>query len=80
MEDKSMSIEIPLLVAEFQRITAEYEEALAALARRHEIVYQLIQKGLTYKQVGQLLGISHARVGQLVQGAAGYVRPRLPGE
>lgn len=80
MEDKSTSVEIPQLIAEFKEITESYERALNNLPRRHEIVYTLIQLGMTHKQAGQLLGLSAARVGQLVQGAPGYVPARLPGE
>lgn len=70
------------LVTEFQRITNEYEQAfakaLALLPRRSEIVLELVQSGLTYRQVGLLLGISAGRVGQLVQEAPGYVPQRPP--
>lgn len=68
------------LVAEFKRITTEYDQALARLPRRAEIVLALRETGLTHKQVGALLGISAGRVGQLVMEAPGYVRQRLPAE
>lgn len=65
------------LVAEFKRITENYEQALAELPRRAEILYELIQSdGMTYRQVGLLLGISAGRVGQIVKGASTYVPAR----
>lgn len=82
MEGKSLSetYQITQLVSEFKRITEDYEQALADLPRRSEIVLSLINNGLTHKQIGLLLGISAGRVGQLVKGAPGYVAQRPPGD
>jgi Sigma-70, region 4. len=66
------------LRAEFQRITQDYNQALADLPRRSEIVLTLINTGMTHREVGQLLGISAGRVAQLVKEAPGYVPQRLP--
>lgn len=80
MEDKSMSEQYMTtqLVAEFHQLTQRYNQALADLPRRNEIVFALVCSGLSYRKVAKMLGISAPRVGQLIKEAPGYVPPAPP--